>query len=69
MQIREIRRIMGDHKLKFEDTLEARKFKDVIGKSVMPMGAPHMASTPTLTFIPGRRAGLSYLVQRLLYFR
>jgi hypothetical protein len=58
LRIRETRRIMGDHKLNYEDTLEARKFKDVIGKSVMPMGAHHVASTDTLTFTPGRRAGI-----------
>ncbi len=58
LRIRETRRIMGDYKLKFEDTLEARKFKDVIGKSVMPMGAHHVASLETIVFTPGRRAGI-----------
>jgi hypothetical protein len=58
LRIRETRRIMGDYKLKYEDTLEARKFKDVIGKSVMPMGAHHVASIETIVFTPGRRAGI-----------
>jgi hypothetical protein len=52
LRIRETRRIMGDYKLTHEDTLEARKFKDVIGKSVMPMGAHHVASFATIVFTP-----------------
>jgi len=52
LRIRETRRIMGDYKLTQEDTIEARKFKDVIGKSVMPMGAHHVASIETYAFTP-----------------
>jgi hypothetical protein len=52
LRIRETRRIMGDYKLTHEDTLEARKFKDVIGKSVMPMGAHHVASLETIVSSP-----------------
>jgi hypothetical protein len=58
LRIRETRRIMGDYKLKYEDTQEARKFEDVIGKSVMPMGAHHVASLETIVFTPGRHAGI-----------
>jgi hypothetical protein len=55
LRIRESRRIMGDYKLTMQDFFEARKFKDVIGKSVMPMGSHHTATTDMLTFAPGVR--------------
>jgi hypothetical protein len=53
LRIRETRRIMGDYKLTMQDFFEARKFKDVIGKSVMPMGSHHTATIDMLTFAPG----------------
>lgn len=40
-RIRETRRIMGDYVLSFDDIKNARKFKDVIGKSAFPTGAKH----------------------------
>jgi hypothetical protein len=55
LRIRETRRIMGDYKLTMQDVFEARKFKDVIGKSVMPMGSHHTATIDMLTFAPGGR--------------
>ena len=55
LRIRETRRIMGDYKLTLQDVFEARKFKDVIGKSVMTMGSHHTATIDTLTFVPGWR--------------
>ena len=57
LRIRETRRIMGDYKLTMQDVFEARKFKDVIGKSVMPMGSHHTATIDMLTFAPGGRPG------------
>jgi len=55
LRIRETRRIMGDYKLTMQDVFEARKFKDVIGKSVMTTGSHHTANIDTLTFVPGWR--------------
>jgi hypothetical protein len=40
-----------------QDFFEGRKFKDVIGKSVMPMGSHHTATVDMLTFAPGVRQG------------
>jgi len=48
LRIRESRRIMGDYVLKKEDVAEARKFKDVIGKSSFSSGTKHVATTATL---------------------
>lgn len=53
LRIRETRRIMGDYKLVLADVQAARKFPDVIGKSVQSMGAFHTATIDTLTFVPG----------------
>ncbi len=52
-RIRESRRIMGDYVLTREDVAQARKFKDVIGKSSFSSGAKHVATTDT---IDGSRA-------------
>ena len=49
MRVRESRRIMGDYVLTRDDVAEAKKFKDVIGKSAFPSGGHHVASTDTLT--------------------
>jgi hypothetical protein len=49
LRMRESRRIMGDYVLTSEDVAEARKFKDVIGKSGFPTAGHHVASTDTLT--------------------
>ena len=48
LRIRESRRIMGDYKLVKQDVAEARKFKDVIGKSGFSSGAKHVANVNTL---------------------
>jgi len=48
LRIRESRRITGDYKLVKEDVAEARKFKDVIGKSGFSSGAKHVANVNTL---------------------
>lgn len=48
LRIRESRRIIGDYILKKEDVAEARKFKDVIGKSSFSSGAKHVATKDTL---------------------
>jgi hypothetical protein len=48
LRIRESRRIMGDYYLTSEDVAEARKFKDVIGKSGMAAGGHHVATTDTI---------------------
>jgi hypothetical protein len=40
---------MGDYVLTSDDVVQARKFKDVIGKSSFPKGGHHVASTATLT--------------------
>jgi hypothetical protein len=53
LRIRETRRIMGDYKMVIGDVQAARKFPDVIGKSVQGMGAFHTATIDTLTFVPG----------------
>ncbi len=53
LRIRETRRIMGDYKLTMQDVIEAKKFKDVIGKSVMAMGSHHIATIDTLMLVPG----------------
>jgi hypothetical protein len=49
IRVRESRRIIGDYYLTKDDVGEARKFKDVIGKSAFPSGGHHVASTDTLT--------------------
>jgi hypothetical protein len=56
LRIRETRRIMGDYKLTMDDTTEARKFNDVIGKSVMAMGSHHVATVKTMAFSDRNRA-------------
>jgi hypothetical protein len=48
LRLRESRRIVGDHMLTKEDVAEARKFKDVIGKSGFSSGAKHVATKDTL---------------------
>jgi len=48
LRIRETRRILGDYQLEWNDANSGRKFPDVIGKSVMTMGARHLASADTL---------------------
>ena len=48
LRIRESRRITGDYKLVKQDVAEARKFKDVIGKSGFSSGAKHVANVNTL---------------------
>jgi hypothetical protein len=50
LRIRESRRIMGDYVLRKEDVGEARKFKDVIGKSSFSSGAKHVATTDTIAY-------------------
>jgi hypothetical protein len=49
LRVRETRRIMGDYVLTSDDVVQARKFKDVIGKSSFPKGGHHVASTSTIT--------------------
>ena len=49
---------MGDYKITLEDANGAKKFKDVIGKSVMPMGSHHVATTQTIITIPGLEYGI-----------
>jgi hypothetical protein len=49
LRIRESRRIMGDYILTKQDVAEARKFKDVIGKSSFSSGAKHVATKDTLS--------------------
>ncbi len=49
LRIRESRRILGDYILTKEDVAEARKFKDVIGKSSFSSGAKHVATKDTLS--------------------
>ncbi len=51
LRIRESRRIMGDYVLRKEDCAEARKFKDVIGKSSFSSGAKHVATTETIAYV------------------
>ncbi len=50
LRIRESRRIVGDYVLTKQDVAEARKFKDVIGKSSFSSGAKHVATKDTLSF-------------------
>jgi hypothetical protein len=50
LRIRESRRIMGDYVLCKQDVAEARKFKDVIGKSSFSSGAKHVATTETIAY-------------------
>jgi hypothetical protein len=50
LRIRESRRIMGDYVLTKADCAEARKFKDVIGKSAFASGAKHVATADTITY-------------------
>lgn len=52
LRIRETRRIMGDYKLTLDDVAEAKNFPDVIGKSVMTMGARHAATVDTVVLYP-----------------
>ena len=48
VRIRESGRVIGDYILTSEDVLEARKFKDVIGKSSFPAASHHVVGTGTL---------------------
>ena len=48
LRIRESRRVTGDYVLRKKDVAEARKFKDVIGKSSFSSGAKHVANINTL---------------------
>lgn len=48
LRVRETRRIMGDYILTIKDVAEARKFKDVIGKSAFPAGTHHVATVDAL---------------------
>jgi hypothetical protein len=50
LRIRESRRIVGDYVLRKADVAEARKFKDVIGKSSFSSGAKHVATTDTIAY-------------------
>ncbi len=50
LRIRESRRIIGDYILCKEDVAEARKFKDVIGKSSFSSGAKHVATKDTISY-------------------
>jgi hypothetical protein len=50
LRIRESRRIMGDYVLRKADVAEARKFKDVIGKSSFSSGAKHVATSDTISY-------------------
>jgi hypothetical protein len=50
LRIRESRRIMGDYILTKADCAEARKFKDVIGKSSFSSGAKHIATGDTIAY-------------------
>ena len=48
LRIRESRRVMCDYKLVKQDVADAKKFKDVIGKSGFSSGAKHVANVNTL---------------------
>ena len=48
LRIRESRRVTGDYVLRKKDVAEAKKFKDVIGKSSFSSGAKHVANINTL---------------------
>lgn len=50
LRIRESRRIIGDYILTKQDVGEAKKFKDVIGKSSFASGAKHVAKQETITY-------------------
>jgi hypothetical protein len=50
LRIRESRRIIGDYILCKQDVADARKFKDVIGKSSFASGAKHVATQDTITY-------------------
>ncbi len=50
LRIRESRRVIGDYVLRKSDVAEARKFKDVIGKSSFPSGAKHVATGETISY-------------------
>jgi hypothetical protein len=50
LRIRESRRIIGDYILTKTDVAEARKFKDVIGKSSFSSGAKHVATKETIAY-------------------
>jgi len=50
LRIRESRRIVGDYVLTKADVAEARKFKDVVGKSGFSSGAKHVATQDTITY-------------------
>lgn len=56
LRIRETRRILGDYQLTWDDANSGRKFPDVIGKSVMTMGARHVATADTLSTYPSGTA-------------
>ena len=49
LRVRESGRVIGDYILNSEDVREARKFKDVIGKSAFPAGSHHVVGTATLS--------------------
>jgi hypothetical protein len=49
LRIRESGRVVGDYILTSNDVAEARKFKDVIGKSSFPSGSHHVAKASTLS--------------------
>lgn len=52
LRVRETRRIMGDYVITTNDVAEARKFKDVIGKSAFPAGVHHVPTVNTLGGTP-----------------
>jgi hypothetical protein len=52
-RVRETRRIMGDYKIMPDDILQARKFKDVIGKSPFSTGAKHSVGGSAIINLPG----------------
>jgi len=49
IRVRESGRVVGDYILTSEDVGQARKFKDVIGKSSFPAASHHVVGTSTLT--------------------
>ena len=51
IRLREGPRIVGDYTLKFDDVVEARLHKDVIGKTNFQADSQHVASTDTLNVI------------------
>jgi hypothetical protein len=48
IRVRESGRVIGDYILTSEDVLEARKFKDVIGKNSFPSASHHVVGISTL---------------------